>query len=259
MRATSRASGTSGQRGRVRGLALSRVSLAAARLQRVVLRPQEAGVGAGVGRRRCARSGRGTVTAAGRSPGGRKYDTTEPMFGKSVAAALVHRHREVRRPGLPAEHVLHARLVVVARVRQRPDDRRTCRPVPASSGSFSQMSNAGHVRLDRLELAANVFRRVGLQVEGVVLRRPAPEEEVDARVGAASRLRLCERAAFARACSNVGSASAPAPSCPRRIIASRRWSMAEAPVRVRGELREPLLTPCVTPSGRLHGVRHSSD
>src|SRR5215212_7044384 len=31
---------------------------------------------------------------------------------------------------------------------------------------------------------------------------------------------------LARACTSAGSASAPAPSCPRRIIASRRWSMS---------------------------------
>ena len=42
--------------------------------------------------------------------------------------------------------------------------------------------DAGHVRGDRLELAADLAGRVGLQVPGVLLGRPAPHEQQDARL-----------------------------------------------------------------------------
>ena len=41
--------------------------------------------------------------------------------------------------------------------------------------------DAGHVGIDRLEDAAHVFRGVGLHVERVLMRRPAPQEHEDHR------------------------------------------------------------------------------
>ena len=43
--------------------------------------------------------------------------------------------------------------------------------------------DAGRARGDRLELAADPVRGVGLQVEAVVLRQPAGEEDVDHGLG----------------------------------------------------------------------------
>ena len=46
---------------------------------------------------------------------------------------------------------------------------------------------AGHLRGDRLEFAANLRWRGRLHVPGVLMRRPAPHEEQNARLGSAKR------------------------------------------------------------------------
>src|SRR5262245_33372698 len=61
------------------------------------------------------------------------------------------------------------------------------------------------------------------------------------------------RGVFARACNSVGSASPPAPSWPRRIIASRRWrSIGKAPA-----WRTPDASPGVVTLHPRTGVRGS--
>ena len=104
------------------------------------------------------------------------------MLGKSLRFRWFWGTARLSRTGLTAEHVLHARLVVVARVRQRPHNRVLIRE-PSESRQFLADVDAGDVRLDGAEFAANVLWCIGLQVEGIVLRRPAPEEDEDARVG----------------------------------------------------------------------------
>src|SRR5437764_7606606 len=49
--------------------------------------------------------------------------------------------------------------------------------------------NAGRPCRDRLELTTNILGRVGLHVEAVVLRQAAGEKDIDARLGAAARVR----------------------------------------------------------------------
>ncbi len=72
--------------------------------------------------------------------------------------------------------------VVVRRVRQRADQRPVVAALrPASAGA--RRSHARRARGDRLELAADLVRGVGLQVEAVVLRQAAGEEDVDDRPG----------------------------------------------------------------------------
>ena len=53
----------------------------------------------------------------------------------------------------------------------------------AMSGSFSPIVKAGDGRVDRLVLAADVVGRVGLEVEAVVMRNAAAQEDEDDRLG----------------------------------------------------------------------------
>ena len=80
----------------------------------------------------------------------------------------------------PREHQVSGRIMAVVRVRQRADQG----PVLAALGQHRQVLadlHAGSARRDRVELPLEFDRPVRLHVEGVVLRRPASEEQKDHR------------------------------------------------------------------------------
>ena len=149
-------------------------------LQRVVLRAEKAGVGAGVDdavvpdrprngdrRRQVARRLEVRDHAAHR--------------GKIAAVAAIARHGQ-RVVHLAGQRVIDAHLVLVAGMRVRADDRQLVR-VPGDLRQLIANLNARNHRRDRLELAADAVGGLGLEIERVLLRRPAPEIDQDARLG----------------------------------------------------------------------------
>ena len=132
---------------------------------------------------------------------------------RPVAAQLA-----VGRRRLTGEQKRRRRRVIDVRVRHRSHDRQLVGPLGQLRKVLADL-DARHARGDRLELAADLGRRVGLQVPGVLLRRPAPHEEQDAALGAAkARITRRElglrRPRPGRAADPGNDKSQQAPGCP---------------------------------------------
>ena len=73
---------------------------------------------------------------------------------------------------------------------QRADER----PLVAALREHRQVLadlDAGRLRRDRMELAAYVVRRMGLQIETVLLRETARQEDINAGLGFAKTRGIC--------------------------------------------------------------------
>ncbi len=148
-------------------------------LHEVVLRAEEAGVLAGPQERAFLKVRR-QVDADGMPSGApRKYDAARGVVRAVVALRDLVEERA--RLLVAGEDVVRGDEVVVLAVRQRPDDgvlvrsRRELRQVFADE-------QAGSLRRDGLELAANLVRRVRLRVERLEVARRAGEEDDDDRL-----------------------------------------------------------------------------
>ena len=89
----------------------------------------------------------------------------------------------------PVSMIMVSGRMVVRWMRKRPHER----PLIRSSRQLRQMFANLHARRlgrDRLELAANIFRSVRLQVKTVVLSQSAGQEDVDNRLGGMHGRRL---------------------------------------------------------------------
>ena len=153
----------------------------------VVLRPEEARVLAGPGERPLHQE-RGQQHPR-RQPVGPGPDRLEC---RGVAGIVVPRGdlvEEGARLGMPGEELVRRVEVVRMPVRERPHDGQ---PIGARGEPRQVLAerDAGRLRGDRLELAADLGRRVGLQVERVELARPAGQEDQDHRLRPPGRSRL---------------------------------------------------------------------
>lgn len=119
--------------------------------------------------------------------GGREvsHDRTERREIAAIASVPWHGQRVVHSTG---ERVIDTRLVVVAGMRQRANDRHLVRVL----GNLRQVLadlNAGDDRIDRVEQTANPFGSIRFQIKRVVLRRPAPQIHQNARLSLAQPAR----------------------------------------------------------------------
>ena len=149
---------------------------------------------------------------------------------RPAPAAQLREHRPVVRPvvadrpggrRLAGEQVVRRGQVVDVVVRHRADEAQLVCPLRQQRQVFADLQ-AGDGRRDRLELAAIHVRRIRLHVPGILLGRPAPHEEHDARLRGSARGRI------GRACSKqVRQPQSEQTECPRaKEVASRknyRW------------------------------------
>ncbi len=111
--------------------------------------------------------------------------STDPSDGQSCRRSAAQRRRR-----LAGEQVMSRRRVIDVAVRHRADDRQLVGPPRQERKVFADV-DAGDDRRDGPEFAADFGRGFGLQVPRVLMGRPAPHEEQNARSG------LPERAAHA--------------------------------------------------------------
>src|SRR4029079_13901264 len=134
--------------------------------------------------------GRGTVTAAGRSPGGRKYDTTEPTLGKSDRERWLRGTARLGAPGLPLSMYCTLGLwLLLGCVSDRTIAYLSARR--ASRGNFSQMSMPGTLVLMDLNSPRTSYSAPGLRSDvsccgGPPHRNRSMHESAERVCGAAS-------------------------------------------------------------------------
>ncbi len=146
----------------------------------VVLRAEEAGVLAGPGQRAFHQERR-QHHAAGDAVGPR----TDVVQARGVARIVVARGdlvEERARLGVAGQELVRGVEVVRLVVRHATGRSASWSVRVARRGRCSQTTMPGHVRGDRLELAADALGGVGLHVERVEVAQPAGQEDQDHRL-----------------------------------------------------------------------------
>ena len=184
-------------------------------------RPQKAGVGAGV-RDAVVADGPWDRHAARQAPRRAEMSQDRPEKGELPPRAEVLRDRQLHVVAA-GQHVVDGRLVVVAAVRERADD---AHPVHDAGRARQVLADveAGDVGADRRKERANALGGAGFQIPQVHLGRTAPQEKVDARLRPGGP----RGGVGAGGLEELGQGESTRPSWPRRIMASRRWSMRKA-------------------------------
>ncbi len=165
-----------------------------AELPRVVPGAEEAGILARPGQRALHQSGRqGHAVRDAVAP------AAEPVEHGRVAGEVVARRDpiEIARPArigrLARQHAVDRDQVVPLGMGHRSDDRQP--PCPRRQArQVLAHADSRYRRVDRLELAPDAVRRLGLHVERVVLSEPAAEQDHDHRARPPRvRARRCRR------------------------------------------------------------------